>query len=190
MLTKIILLFISFSFWMPNESKGQDSLPPLNTIKETDIDQITSSFEKSTITVKLKSGLIYTYSSMQWDFEDYNPSTCQKVREEIKRVARIFTKVEHPPVFPGREEGWAKYISNFCLQNEKAIGKHGSGQFLIGFIVHLHGQVCEVHTINGEDSKISRLALQAIQMGPPWIPATQNGYTVVSYQTQMVKLGR
>ena len=54
----------------------------------------------------------------------------------------------------------------------------------------MKGQIVDVTVqSNKSRSTLESLAMQAIQDGPPWIPATQNGRKVVSYKVQAVRLG-
>jgi len=167
----------------------QDTLPALHTFKDKDIASIAPSFEHQSLTVTLTNGNTYTYEHKDWDFEDSYPSLNKKIAEAIKNMQMTFTKVEHPPEFPGGEEAWDKYIHDFCTQNQKAIKKDGPAKITIQFIVHLKGQVANIQVLsNPDDSKLSALAMQAIQDGPRWIPAVQNGHTVVCYKAQVVTL--
>ena len=53
----------------------------------------------------------------------------------------------------------------------------------------MKGQITDVNVVaNPSQSNLTALAKQAIQDSPRWIPAVQNGFTVVSYKDQIVKL--
>ncbi|MBS1600452.1 MAG: energy transducer TonB [Bacteroidetes bacterium] len=165
-----------------------DSLPPLHLIKETDIAAVTSSFEMNTITVTLKNGIIYSYGHEDWDFEDYYPSLCKKLRQAINDVKITYTKVQHPPEFPGGLDAWDEYIQKFNEQHAWQIEKNGPTTFEVQFIVHLKGQITDLGVIRGPDNELQKLAIQAMKNTPPWIPATQNGYKVVSYMTWKINM--
>jgi len=180
-----LAIICGFTFNPPSRSPVTD----LHTIREKDIDSITTSFENHTITIKLKSGITYTYLHADWDMEEYDPSLNQQLQAAIKEVKITFTKVEHPPEFPGGEKGWDKYIAGFCRQHNKEINEKGPADITIQFIVHMKGQITDVSVLlNRDRSDLEALAQQAILDGPPWIPAKQNGYTVVSYARHLVKL--
>lgn len=167
----------------------QDTLPPLHALKEEEIASLTPSFEDQTLTVELRNGATYTYNHKDWDFENYYPSINKKIADAINNMEMTFTKVENPPEFPGGEEAWDKYIRDFCNQHLKLIKKKGPAEITVQFIVHLKGQVVQIRVVsNPGNPQLSALAMQAIQDGPPWIPAIQNGRTVVCYKLQLLRL--
>ena len=170
----------------------QDSLPPLHTLKEKDIAAVIPSFERHTITVALKNHVSYVYEEKDWDFEDRNPETCKKVLDAIKENEMTWTKVEQLPTFPGGEAAWNKYLLDFCSQHAKLIKKKGPADVTVQFVIHLKGQVVELHVLSDADHpvnpELAALAMQAIKDGPAWIPAFQNGRYVVYRHSQIVKL--
>ena len=169
---------------------GQDTLPPLHTIKEKDIDKISSNWEDATITVSLKNGNTYIYKPMDWDYEDHFPRTAKNIINAIHKLQIIFTKEERPAVFPGGEEAFKKYINEYCQSHSAEIMGKGHAEFIVQFIVHLHGQKENVQIIlNKNNSDLSNLAIDAIVKGPDWEPAFQNGRPVVAYVRQLVTIG-
>jgi len=73
---------------------------------------------------------------------------------------------------------------------EENIRSDGPANITIQFIVHLNGQITDLAIVaNPDQSNLDALAKKALLEGPSWVPATQNGYTVVSYQRQVVMLG-
>jgi len=168
----------------------QDSLPPLHTIKERDIDSLGTSFEDHILTVKLKNGITYTYQHEDWDMEAYDASLNKKLREALNHLIITFTRVEHAPEFPGGDEAWDKYIKEFCIQHKDAIEEYGAGEITLQFIVHMKGQITDMRVVSTKGrAGLIAIAEQAIQDGPAWVTATQNGHKVVSYKMQVVKLG-
>lgn len=168
----------------------QDTLPPLHTIKGKDIDKISSTFETKTITISLKNGSIYTYHQLDWDYEDHFPSITKTIVDAIRNLQMTFTKVEQPPIFPGGDEAFKKYVHEFCQNHKDEIGDHGHAEFVVQFIVHLHGQIDDLQVIlNKNGSELSSLAKEAIKNGPAWVPAVQNGRQVVSYVKQVIEIG-
>jgi protein TonB len=129
------------------------------------------------------------YGHGDWDFEDSYPSTSRKIVQAIKNMERTYTKVEHPPEFPGGSKAWEKYIGNFCAQHRQEIDEAGSAEVTVQFIVHMKGQVEYVEVVtNPGNRKLGELAVQAVREGPAWIPANQNGRVVVCYKRQAVKM--
>jgi hypothetical protein len=168
----------------------QDTLPPLHTIKKREIDKISTSFENQTISILLKSGAKYIYHHIDWDFEDHYPSIAKPIQDSLRSIEMTFTRVEQPPVFPGGEEAWEKYIREFCQIHKNEIGKQKSAEFEVEFIVHLHGQIENVQVIvNKDGSALSKLAEDAIKNGPLWVPAVQNERKVVAIEKKLVKIG-
>ncbi len=171
------------NFPSSKEINTQDSIPPLHTIGESDIEKISTSFSNQTITVRLKSGIEYTYPQMDWDLEDASPLLNKALRDSLQRLTITFTKVEHDPEFPGGEEAWQKYIWEYCNMHKEAIENYGTAKFRMEFKVHLHGQITDPRILlNYNNSDLGQLAMEAIQNSPAWIPATQNGYKVVAYK--------
>lgn len=166
-----------------------DSTPPLHTIKTEEIDSLIPTFEGQILIVKLKSGVRYRYEHPDWDFEDVHFTLDNKIKEEIGHMQMTFTKVEHPPEFPGGEDSLAKYLAAFCQQHKKELKGKLPAELTLQFIVHMHGEVRYVQIIRSSGgSKVNELAIKAINDGPDWIPATQNGYTVLSYRKQTIIL--
>jgi hypothetical protein len=168
---------------------AQDSLPPLHTLKSSEISAINPSFEQNTIAVALKNGTVYTYHSIDFDFEDHIPGVDPNVKNAIINMGKTFIKIEHEPEFAGGLEAWNKYIKEFCLRHKQSIEDIGAAEFTIQFTVHMKGQICDVHVLyNRSHSDLVPLALEAIEESPPWTPGIQNGQLQVSYKSQVVKL--
>jgi len=166
----------------------EDTLPPLHTIAEKDINSVVTSFENQTITVNLKNGITHMYEHIDWDFEDHNSSINKKLRDAIRSIQMTFTKAEQAPGFPGGAEEWIKYLREFSIKHKEEIKGQEPLVYVVQFIVHLQGQVTDVVVIAGPRTELSKLAIQAIQDSAPWGPALQNGRKVVCYQKQVVKL--
>ena len=167
----------------------QDSPPLLHKLKGRDIASLMPSDNEQTLTVVLKNGNYYTYATKDYDFEDHYPSVDKKVAAAVRGLERRFTQTEQPSVFPGGEEAWDKYIQAFCLRHKREIKDNGAAEITVQFVVHLKGQVVDINILSNPDhSALTGLAIQAINDGPAWVPAVQNGRAVVSYCRQIVKL--
>lgn len=171
---------------------AQDSLPALHTLHDEDIASVASRYEDQTLTVTMKNGTVYLYHHIDWDLEDTNPATPERIRAAAKDLGHIiFTKAEHMPEFPGGDEAWQKYIKAFCTTHKDDIGDAGDAVVTVQFTVHLKGQVTDIHLAVGSapvNSQQKVLAIKAIQEGPSWTPATQNGHLVVCYKVVKVSL--
>jgi len=170
----------------------QDSLPALHSLRDEDITTVTSRYEDQTLTVTMKNGAVYLYHHVDWDLEDTNPATPERIRAATKDLGHIiFTKAEHMPEFPGGEEAWQKYIKAFCTTHKDDIGDAGSAVVAVQFTVHLKGQITDIHLAVGAtpvSSQQKALAIQAIRESPSWTPATQNGHLVVCYKVVKIPL--
>jgi hypothetical protein len=166
-----------------------DSLPALHTIRQDDIASVVSDFEYDILTVKLRNDSVYVYHHVDWDLEDQYASLSDTLRAAIKKMTKVFIRAEHMPKFPGGQAAWDQYILEFCRNHKKEIKRAGSTQIIVQFMVHLKGQVMDVGIVSNPDgSDLTSLAIKAIQDGPQWDCATQNGYKVLCYQKQVVKL--
>jgi len=168
---------------------AQDSLPALHTLHDDDIASVASSFEEHALTVTMKNGVVYRYLWKDWDTEDANSDTAERIKKAIHSLSMTFTKAEHMPEFPGGDDAWQKYMIAFCEAHKKDIRKAGSGQIMVQFVVHLKGQLTDILTIgHTENAKQAALAIQAVRESQPWTPALQRGHQVVCYGKTMVIL--
>jgi Gram-negative bacterial TonB protein C-terminal len=187
-MTSVVLFAILFFFGFFGKCLSQDSLPPLHTLKERDIKRVITSFGNATITVTMKNGTVYFYEQEDWDNEDAYPSLCLQLKAAINSVTKTFTKCEHPPVFPGGQEAWDKYMREFCGKISDVIKSKGAVEMRVQFVVHVKGQISDINVLyksNGSD--LERYAVQAIRESGPWTSATQNGHKVAAYCMQTVK---
>jgi len=182
--------FPSISIPSPLAGPTQDSLPALHTLHDEDIDSVTSRYEDQTLTVTMKNGTVYLYHHIDWDLEDTNPATPERIKAATKDLGHIiFTKAEHMPEFPGGDEAWQKYMKTFCTAHKDDIGDAGSVVVTVQFTVHLKGQVTDIRVASGQvNSQQTALAIQAIRESQPWTPATQNGHRVVCFKLVKVSL--
>jgi TonB family protein len=166
----------------------QDSTPPLHTLPVKDIESIVPD-DYDRLAIKLKGGATYLYEHKDWDYEDVHFSLDSRIKEAIRMMQKTFTRVEHPPEFPGGDVALSEYMYQFCNQHSKQLKDKIPVEVTVQFIVHLHGEVRDVQIVRGGgDPTIDKLAIQAINDGPAWIPATQNGRIVLSYKMQKIIL--
>ena len=187
-MTRIVVCVVVFSLGFIGKALSQDSLPPLHTLRDRDIKQVSTAPGSHTITIIMKNGVAYFYEREDWDYEDHYSSVSPRVKAAINQVTITFTRMEHNPEFPGGQEAWDKYMKEFCEKNKRAIRAEGSAEVQVRFIVHMKGQISDVMVLPGSNgSGLERLAVRAIQDSGPWSPAIQNGHKVVGYCTQTVK---
>ena len=100
---------------------------------------------------------------------------------------KVFTHVEVEAQFPGGDAVWNDFVRKFIsahmdeLQDEKK-----SGTCEIEFIVSRSGTVRDVHALSMEGTKLASISIAAIQNGPLWVPARQNGRAVTSFRRQKI----
>jgi len=158
----------------------------LHSLTTDDIDTVIASRKTMTLTVKLKTGVTYEYAKADWSKEDdgkLNP----KLDEATGLLTRTYTKVEHPPSFPGGDSAFRNYISDVCSRNRKIIRKAGTTLVRVQFIVDQNGELSYIKPIDRDTPPaIVDLAVKALTEGPAWVPGTQNGYKVVCHKIQEI----
>lgn len=166
---------------------SQDSIPPINTIVDENIDTVRDRIKTNTIDVKLKNGSTYSYDSdktrKQWENK---PGLAHKIEKIVNDWRKTFTKVEHPASFPGGDEAWNDYIKKYIAENKALLKHKGSGEVYVQFIVDKDGELSDVRLAESSDSKLVPFAIDAVKKSPFWLPAMQNGYKVVAYQKVIV----
>ncbi len=105
-----------------------------------------------------------------------------------KDPERVFTKVEQPATFPGGPAKWAQYIQKAIMENITDFDDEDYGTCIVKFIVDENGNVSNVEATTMKGTHLARTAVNAIQRGPNWVPATQNGHKVNAYTLQPVTL--
>jgi len=97
-------------------------------------------------------------------------------------------KVEVEASFPGGQAAWSKYITQQILAHLSEFTKKDVGTCTIRFIVDINGEIKDVKATNMKKSKLAKIAVAAIENGPKWIPAQQDGRAVNAYRVQPVSL--
>src|ERR1700730_19311697 len=83
--------------FIQKQKTKKDSLPPLASFKEQDIDSAWASFRDKTITIRLKNGVEYTYSKPERNYEE-NLKMPKKIRDALFDMTIVFTKAQYPPL--------------------------------------------------------------------------------------------
>ena len=119
-----------------------------------------------------------------------NPDITSKNETAVpsKDPERVFTKVEQPATFPGGPAKWAQYIQKAIMENIKDFDDEDYGTCIVKFIVDENGNVSNVEATTMKGTHLARTAVNAIQRGPNWVPAVQNGHKVNAYTLQPVTL--
>jgi protein TonB len=99
-----------------------------------------------------------------------------------------YEKVEVEARFPGGQAAWSKYITQQILAHIGEFTKKDVGTCTIRFIVDINGEIKDVKATNMKKTKLAKVAVAAIENGPKWIPAQQDGRAVNAYRVQPVSL--
>ena len=162
---------------------SQDSVPPINTIAGENIDTVRERRKTNTIDVTLKNGQVYSYDAVklrkQWENK---PGLPHKIEAVVNDWQKTFTRVENPASFPGGDTARNAYIRKYAAENKEALKNKGSGQVSLMFIVDTDGELSAVEVFKSDNNRLSAVAIDALQKGPFWLPAVQNGRKVVAYQ--------
>ena len=111
------------------------------------------------------------------------------IRAQQKSIdTTIYEKVEIEASFPGGNEAWAKHLTEAISAEVNKFKNSDYGTVYIKFIVNTKGQVSEVEATNMKRSRLAKVAVQAIENGPRWNPAVQDGRKVNAYRIQPVTL--
>src|SRR6185437_8184476 len=101
---------------------------------------------------------------------------------------KVFTKVETEASFPGGLSAWSKYISRAIQDSIDKFTKADYGTCVLRFIVNTDGSISDVTATTMKGTELAKVSIKAIENGPRWIPASQNGHTVAAYRLQPVTL--
>jgi periplasmic protein TonB len=98
---------------------------------------------------------------------------------------KVFTKVEIEADFPGGASAWKKFLEKklSSFQNDAPPGTY---QVIIKFIVSKDGSISDVQAETNHGSGMEEIAKKAIESGPKWTPAQQNGNVVKAYRRQPI----
>ena len=100
----------------------------------------------------------------------------------------IYEKVEIEASFPGGNAAWAKHLTEAISAEVNKFKNADYGTVYIKFIVNKKGQVSEVEATNMKRSRLAKVAVKAIENGPRWNPAIQDGKKVNAFRIQPVTL--
>lgn len=125
-----------------------------------------------------------------FSFSFFNNTKAQSAenRDTLQTGGKAFDKVEVEASFPGGPAAWTKYITKYIQDNATSFKRKDFGSCVVRFIVDKRGHISDVEATNMKKSKLAKLAVEAIENGPKWIPAQQNGKTVNAYRLQPVTL--
>ena len=165
---------------------AQDSLPLLTSLSDADIDTVFSSYQSKVITVKMMNGKEYHYQ--------YNTlgnlsekSISGKRYQAVNGLAKVFTKTEYPPYYPGGEQGWQKYMEKFRTDHADQFKGYEQLILNVHFLADFDGNLYEISISGPGDQRFHSLAALAVKESGRWMPAVQNYYKVTSYYSLSMK---
>jgi periplasmic protein TonB len=120
----------------------------------------------------------------------FTSANCQveKIVDGHEVESSVFEKVEVEASFPGGAQAWSTYITKNITAHIDELKKKDVGTCIIRFIVDVDGRTSDVHATNMKKTLLAKIAIEAIENGPKWIPAVQNGKPVKAYRLQPITL--
>ncbi|MEO8819499.1 MAG: N-acetylmuramoyl-L-alanine amidase [Ginsengibacter sp.] len=116
----------------------------------------------------------------------------EKVSENTERQdtipGKVYTKVQVEASFPGGLTAWSKYIVRAIQDSIDKFTKADFGTCVLQFIVDVDGGISDVKARTMKGTELAKVSIEAIENGPKWIPASQNGKAVAAYRLQPVTL--
>jgi len=99
---------------------------------------------------------------------------------------RVFSIVEIEASFPGGDSAWTKYIYNVLIVEAGNFKNSDVGTCRVRFIVDKTGHVSDVKALTMKRSRLAKVVVEAIENGPKWNPAFQDGRFVNAFREQPV----
>lgn len=108
-----------------------------------------------------------------------------KVEEDYDKE---FKTVQIQAKFPGGIDAWNKYLQRNLRSDVSTENGAPPGTYtvVVSFLVDKEGNISEVKAENDPGYGTAQEAVRAIQRGPKWIPAVQNGRNVIYRQRQSI----
>ena len=110
------------------------------------------------------------------------------IKRDTLTTTKPITQAQQEPQFPGGVQGWRTYLENNLQANIPAKNNAPSGTYTVtvSFLVNENGKVSEIKAIKDPGYGTAAEAERVIAKGPNWIPATQNGHTIMYRQKQNI----
>lgn len=143
------------------------------------------SFNLCTITdtVTLSKGQVITYSGY---FSSYS-NNIDILRTKVAKFYRE-PRVQIEAKFPGGAAAWQKYLEKNLNSNVPVELRAPNGIYtvLVSFLVDNEGKISEVEALNNPGYGTAEEAVRVIKNGPNWVPAVQDGKSVIYRQKQSI----
>jgi TonB-dependent SusC/RagA subfamily outer membrane receptor len=108
--------------------------------------------------------------------------------EDVKLDNLVTGSVQTPAAFPGGAEAWEKYLMRNLNRTivKKNGGPPGTYTVVVSFIVDKEGNLSEIVAENDPGYGTKQEAIRMITKGPKWVPAMQDGKTVIYRAKQKI----
>jgi len=90
--------------------------------------------------------------------------------------------------FPGGPREWSHFISQAIIKHIDQLSDGDYGTVLMRFVIDSSGNISEVRPLNMKYTTLAKIAFNALDAGPKWIPAERNGKKVKTIRIQPVTL--
>ncbi len=96
--------------------------------------------------------------------------------------------VQKQAQFPGGLDAWRKFLEKNLRSELPTDNGAPAGNYsvVVSFLVNREGDISEVKALTDPGYGIAAEAARVVQRGPKWIPALQNGQTVIYRQRQTI----
>lgn len=88
--------------------------------------------------------------------------------------------------FPGGAGAWQRYITKAIISHMDDLNDGDYGTVLLRFVVDTSGNITDVRPLTMKYSALAKIAFNAIDAGPKWIPGQHNGKNVKMIMIQPV----
>ncbi|RKR85235.1 TonB family protein [Mucilaginibacter gracilis] len=93
---------------------------------------------------------------------------------------KIYTGVEHYPIFPGGEADFAKFLTNTINYPLEAAMQNVKGRVYAQFVVEKDGSLTDIKILREPNNghSLGEEAIRVLKLSPKWTPGTQDGKNV------------
>ena len=100
----------------------------------------------------------------------------------------LYLNVDKECSFPGGLHEWSHYISQAITKHIDELSDVDYGTVLVRFVIDSSGNISDVRPLSKKYSTIAKIAFNAIDAGPKWVPAERHGKKVKTIRIQPVTL--
>lgn len=100
----------------------------------------------------------------------------------------LYFNTDKESSFPGGAHKWTEYISQAIMNHIDEFSDADYGTVLLRFVVDTSGIISELRLLTKKYSTLTKVAFNAINGGPKWVPAERDGKKVKTIRIQPVTL--